>query len=95
MGRTPQPWRDPRHQEARQVAATLVDDLSLYHEAQAPRALSADAPPEAVRAACAKAFGPLWARVQASYEAKVPADVRAEHDHLAACAMSTWGPDAP
>ena len=77
------------------MAATLIDDLALYHQAQAPRALDPQATPRSIRTACVAAFGPLWTRVEASYDAKVPAEVRSEHDHLAACAVDTWGPDAP
>ena len=88
--RTPQHWKDPRHQEARQVAATLVDDLDLYHGTKAPQGLSPTMSSEAVRACCAEAFGALWTQVTAAYDGKVDAEVRSQKDHLAEVAITTW-----
>ncbi|MEZ4320316.1 MAG: HU family DNA-binding protein [Myxococcota bacterium] len=86
---SPQLWRDERHQKAWKVAETLVADLALYHPTQAPK-LDADAPSTTIQDACSASFGPLWARVRTTYEAQVPAEIRASKDYLALAAHSRW-----
>lgn len=88
--RTPQRWKDTRHQEAWRLAEALVGDLGLYHGGQAPTRLSAEELDAEVHAACAESFGPLWSHVVETYEAAVPSEVRAELDHLAHAARRRW-----
>ncbi len=92
--RTPQTWRDPEHQAAWRTAETLVGDLVLYHSDNAPARLDPRATPAEVEAACAASFGPLWGRVRATYQARVPEHVRAHTDHLALSARSRWASPA-
>ncbi len=91
LQRSPQRWRDPRHQSAWRLAEALVSDLDLYHHAQAPT-LSADTPLPMVASICAVAFGPLWERVVNTWNASVPFTIRAEGDHLLHEALRRWRP---
>lgn len=93
LARTPQRWRDPRHQSAWRLAEALVGDLALYHGAQVPT-LSASTPLPMVASICAVAFGPVWERVVETWNTGVPAQVRAEGDHLLRVALHRWR-DAP
>lgn len=92
--RLPQHWRDPQHQAAWRLAETLVADLDLYHTDRAPR-LPEGLSDRATRAACTEAFGSLWARVEASWDKGVPADVTTHHDHLADAARHRWAAEEP
>lgn len=88
-GRASQTWRHPEHQAAWRLAETLIADLELYHANHVPR-LPARAADEVVHQLCEGAFGPLWTRVLDSYQARVEAAVRAEHDYLADAARHRW-----
>lgn len=90
MGRSPQRWRDPRHQAAWRLADALVGDLHLYHRAQAPL-LDPRSSFEEVGAQCAEAFGPVWERVLATWTEQVPEEVREEGQHLPRAALRRWG----
>ncbi len=90
MTRTPQHWRDPAHQAAWRVADTLVGDLALYHGASAPQELATDSEPSVVDQVCDRSFGPTWARCRATYDARVPPEVRERADYLALAARARW-----
>lgn len=90
MARTPQRWRDPRHQAAWQLAEALISDLDLYHEDLIPRSLNNDVPNADLYATCQKAFGPTWSRVVETYQTRTPEDIRQAHDYLAAAARNRW-----
>jgi nucleoid DNA-binding protein len=92
--RTPQTWRDSDHQTAWRVAEALVGDLALYHGDKAPDALTEATRLDEVDAACALRFGPLWARVRQSYEARVSENIRSSTDYIAMAARSRWGRQA-
>ncbi len=89
--RTPQLWREPGHQQAWRTAETLVGDLDVYHSESAPTDLTGAEPTDRVRERCAISFGPVWTQVEASYQARVPAEVREQRDYLALAAMARWG----
>jgi len=72
------------------VAEALVGDVALYHEDQAPKHLSPNAPMEQVEGACREAFGPLWEQVARSYQRRVPEEIRAQRDHLLMVARRQW-----
>lgn len=88
--RTPQRSRSPEHQEAWRVAETLIDDLELYHSADAPRGMAVDTDSETVHVACTIAFGSLWKQVTQTYESEVPEEIRMQHDYLAEAALRRW-----
>jgi len=89
LARSPQRWRDPRHQTAWRLAETLIGDLDLYHHGQAPLVTEVMALDQ-VAEACEQAFGPAWERVVETWVTRVPADVRAEEDHLLRVARARW-----
>ena len=89
MARTPQRWRDPRHQAAWRLAETLVGDLDLYHGDRAPK-LDDQTPLPMVASICAVAFGPMWERVVQTWNAQVPPGIRAEGQHLLMVAHERW-----
>lgn len=96
LARTPQLWRDPAHQAAWRVAETLIGDLALYHAAKAPAGLAPDADPAAVDEACLASFGPIWTRCRATWDGKVPPEVRAATDYLCLAARARWAlPQSP
>lgn len=88
--RTPQRWRDARHQEAWALAEALVGDLALYHGAQAPANLDLDELDAEVHDRCLESFGGLWSQVQRTFQGEVSPEVRAEVDHLAQAARRRW-----
>ena len=87
--RSPQRWRDPRHQAAWRLAEALVGDLDLYQHARAPQ-LEESTPLPMVASICAVAFGSTWDRVIQTWNAQVPADIRADGDHLLRVAQRRW-----
>ena len=89
--RTPQVFRSPRHQEAWRVAETLIGDLDLYHRNTAPTGLNGEMDDVTTRAACREAFGSVWDQVTVAFEKDVPAEIRAEFDHLTWAARRRWG----
>lgn len=89
LARSPQQWRDPRHQTAWRLAETLIGDLDLYHHDQAPM-LPKDLPLELVAAACAESFGPAWTRVLTTWAEQTPEDVRVEGNQLMQVARARW-----
>lgn len=91
IARTPQPWRDDRHQAAWRVAQALIDDLDLYHEAQAPDDLDPAASLEDVQTRCARAFGDLWTQVQHTYRQQTPPEIHEQTNYLAQIAREQWG----
>jgi nucleoid DNA-binding protein len=86
--RTPQRWRDPRHQTAWRVAETLLGDLALYHASRMPTDLPADH--DAARQALEASFGDAWIQARRTYEAKVDPAVRTACDHLVEAAIARW-----
>lgn len=70
--RTPQDWKDPRHQAAWRAAETLIGDLALYHGDQAPADLTPDTSPEETERRCAMAFGAHWQRVRRAFDERAP-----------------------
>ncbi|MEL6349538.1 MAG: HU family DNA-binding protein [Myxococcota bacterium] len=90
LGRTPQLWRSPVHQAAWQLSEALIGDLQLYHKAQIPTNLTTALSDAEIRKACATAFGPLWAQIDATYQQRIDADVRDERDYLAEVIRQTW-----
>jgi nucleoid DNA-binding protein len=86
---SPQRWRDPRHQAAWRLAEALVGDLDLYQRARAPK-LDEDTPLPMVASICAVAFGATWERVIQTWNAQVPAEIRADGDHLLRVAQRRW-----
>lgn len=88
--RTPQHWKDPRHQEAWRTAEALVGDLALYHADRAPRGLTEDADLNTVHVACKLAFKNLWTQVLNTYEEQVPVEVREVRDYLGEAAREQW-----
>jgi len=88
--RTPQLWREEGHQAAWRTAETLIGDLEVYHGASVPTEITAASPSEKVRSRCAAAFGPIWAQVEASYQQRVPEEVRSQRDYLALAAIDRW-----
>jgi nucleoid DNA-binding protein len=91
--RTPQYWRDPRHQQAWRISETLLGDLALYHRERAPRGIPAD--DTLAEAVLQDAFGDAWSNVRRAYEAKVPEDVRSQLDHVLRSARARWGSSEP
>lgn len=91
---TPQTWRDPEQQAAWRLAETLIADLGLYHAAKAPK-LGPDVPAAEVDRLCGESFGPLWARVRATYNGRISEPVRETFDYLAQAAISRFGAEAP
>lgn len=90
MRRSPQRWRDPRHQAAWRLADALVGDLDLYHRAQVP-ALDPSASFADIARDCADAFGTTWERVLATWTEQIPAEVREEGQQLLRVALQRWG----
>lgn len=89
LSRTPQRWRDPRHQAAWRLAEALVGDLDLYHGDRAPK-LDEQTPLPMVASICAVAFGSVWERVVQTWNAQVPPGIRAEGQHLLRVAHDRW-----
>lgn len=89
LQRSPQRWRDPRHQAAWRLAEALVGDLDLYQHARAPQ-LDEDTPLPMVASICAVAFGATWERVIQTWNAQVPDEIRADGDHLLRVAQQRW-----
>ncbi|MCC6623630.1 MAG: HU family DNA-binding protein [Deltaproteobacteria bacterium] len=88
--RSPQLWKDQRHQAAWRLAETLLSDLEIYHADKVPADVTANASDVQVAERCAAAFGAHWRRVVATFEQSVPADVRAAKNHLIAIARDRW-----
>lgn len=89
LSRTPQRWRDPRHQAAWRLAEALVGDLDLYHGDRAPQ-LEEQTPLPMVASICAVAFGPVWERVVRTWNAQVPPGISTEGQHLLRVAHERW-----
>lgn len=89
LSRSPQRWKDPRHQRAWRLAETLIGDLDLYHHAKAPT-LNESTPLPMVASICAVAFGSTWERVIQTWNSSVPFAVRTEGDHLLREALRRW-----
>ena len=94
MDRTPQRWRDPRHQAAWRLAEALVGDLDLYHNESAPL-LYDHLPPKDIAERCARAFGAQWVRVLDTWSAQIPKEIREEADHLTREALRRWRAGPP
>jgi len=90
LGRTPQLWKEPGHQEAWRMAETLVSDLDVYHGSSAPTDITGAASSERVRQRCQECFGPVWSQVVDSYDRRVPEGVRSQRDYLAMAAIQQW-----
>ena len=90
MQRSPQRWRDPRHQVAWRLADALIGDLDLYHRAQVP-VIDRRATLDDIARDCAQAFGPTWDRVLTTWTEQIPAEVREEGQHLLHVARQRWG----
>ncbi|MFO0747702.1 MAG: HU family DNA-binding protein [Myxococcota bacterium] len=88
--RSPQLWKDQRHQSAWRLAETLLSDLELYHADKVPRDLAADAGTDEVMERCALAFGAQWRRAVQTFEAGVPAEVRTARNYLLENARDRW-----
>lgn len=86
--RTPQRWRDPRHQAAWRLAETLLGDLALYHGSDKPETLPTQ--PQEALAMLQTSFGDAWSQARRAYEGKVDPGVRAECDHLVEAAIARW-----
>lgn len=89
LARSPQRWRDPRHQAAWRLAEALIGDLDLYHKSRAPR-LDEDTPLPMVASICAVAFSGLWERVIETWNAQVSPEIRGEGEHLLRVARARW-----
>lgn len=87
--RSPQRWRDPRHQAAWRLAEALIGDLELYHGRSVPR-LDEDTPLPMVAPICEVAFGPVWDRVLRTWNEKIPEDVRRDGQQLLRVAHLRW-----
>jgi DNA-binding protein HU-beta len=82
-------WRRAEHQAAWRLAQTLIADLELYNKGKRPE-LTASQSLGRVREVCLECYGEDWEQAAETYEAKVEASVRSEHDHLGASARSRW-----
>ena len=87
--RSPELWRDRRHQAAWRLAETLVSDLELYHREKIPRGFDG-ASAEDLESRLSAALGHHWRRVVQAFEQGVPPEVRMARNHLMEVARTRW-----
>ncbi len=88
--RSPQTWQDPDHQAAWQQAETLIDDMVDSNGKGALKLECGPTETDTILAACRDTFGDRWSKIEATYSATVPDEIRQERNYLAVAAHRRW-----